>query len=414
MSATMKVASKVTQVLALSVYLFTGYAYNFVFLRSILPAAGREDLLFPFNILFNVFWILGFWSYMQAFLTDPGGVPAKWQDFVEKTGKALPLAPTRFEWQPGKATRCKRCDIIRPERSHHCAVCEVCVLRMDHHCPWINNCVGFKNHKFFILLAVYTCIASIISIATTLPELLYCVQNVNRLEDGVVLQATYSQHEGFISAGSTIYEAEMTIDEAKLQCASMTKCFGFSFQGQPSAGPVKMYFKDKWDLWSTGWTSFHLEKANRIAPGDLYQFLVSGALSALAALLLVPLIMTHLPNASHNSTMIEENYDNMPNPFDQGSAHSNLAQVFGAWGYDWLIPIQPKDPICDGISFARSDERLNDQGYPDPLLSRENGLPVEALWKYRYHVRSTYSKDAASDVSTEAGPLSTLANWFAP
>ncbi|XP_055903075.1 palmitoyltransferase ZDHHC16 [Eupeodes corollae] len=53
---------------------------------------------------------------------------------------------------------CKKCIAPKPPRAHHCSVCRKCVLKMDHHCPWLNNCVGYANHRYFFLYMVYTTI----------------------------------------------------------------------------------------------------------------------------------------------------------------------------------------------------------------------------------------------------------------
>jgi len=66
-------------------------------------------------------------------------------------------------WPPSLGRRwwCERCDTFRPRHTHHCRVCRGCVLEMDHHCPWVNNCVGWRNHKYFLLFISYAWIGCV-------------------------------------------------------------------------------------------------------------------------------------------------------------------------------------------------------------------------------------------------------------
>jgi len=341
-------ATQATMTVSLSCFVFEGAAYNLIFLARILPAAGKEALAVPFGVLFNLIWGLALVSYIRAHIADPGRVPKRWQEFVLSVGDALPVAPPRQEWQPGRATYCERCEIPRPERAHHCALCQTCVLRMDHHCAWIDNCVGFNNHKFFFLLVIYACLASVIAVATSLPELLLCVTVVTGMEDGLDLEAAHM-----------------------------------------------LRFTQK---------------------TDVLAFLISGILSVFFAVLLAPMVYTHLPLAARNETAIESNYKNMRNPFDQGSRIANISQIFGACGPDWLVPVQPFRPLTDGVTFPRSDEVDSMVSSVDPAselteLDDEAGDPgVEKVWRVRYRVRRRDHTPRAT--APEAGPLSTLARWW--
>ena len=60
-----------------------------------------------------------------------------------------------FSNTAGTITYCTKCQTVRPPRCHHCSVCDRCVLQFDHHCVWINNCVGYNNHRNFFLTLFY-------------------------------------------------------------------------------------------------------------------------------------------------------------------------------------------------------------------------------------------------------------------
>ena len=67
---------------------------------------------------------------------------------------------------------CPECMIIKTPRSRHCSICNKCVERYDHHCPWINNCVGIKNHRSFMIFISSLVITIIGSFVGTIGELL--------------------------------------------------------------------------------------------------------------------------------------------------------------------------------------------------------------------------------------------------
>lgn len=58
-------------------------------------------------------------------------------------------------------TVCPDCVIIKPQRSRHCELCNACVSVYDHHCPWVNNCVGARNHGYFVGFTLSTLVSMV-------------------------------------------------------------------------------------------------------------------------------------------------------------------------------------------------------------------------------------------------------------
>jgi palmitoyltransferase len=78
------------------------------------PLAYREKVIF--NILVACIWV----SYARACSTDPGRVPTNWQPNDAKQEVSASAADKAIARQ----RYCRKCDAVKPPRSHHCRVCK--------------------------------------------------------------------------------------------------------------------------------------------------------------------------------------------------------------------------------------------------------------------------------------------------
>eukprot|EP00923_Selenidium_pygospionis_P005344 GHVN01008967.1.p1 GENE.GHVN01008967.1~~GHVN01008967.1.p1 ORF type:complete len:307 (-),score=11.11 GHVN01008967.1:203-1093(-) len=114
-------------------------------------------------VIYNIIFIMLLVCYFLSIVTPAGSIPdsPEWGvtgELTELHVHSLPL--TAEVKRTGERRFCRRCEKYKPDRCHHCRVCRRCVLKMDHHCPWIYNCVGWGNHKYFLLLDGYSALAA--------------------------------------------------------------------------------------------------------------------------------------------------------------------------------------------------------------------------------------------------------------
>lgn len=112
--------------------------------------------------MMSVFATIQAFTYYRCWLSDPGVAIL---DKTQQLDTIIKMAETDGFFEAKHF--CSTCLIRKPLRSKHCAHCNKCIARFDHHCPWVGNCIGAKNHRYFLwfLTSVVVNLAIFISVA---------------------------------------------------------------------------------------------------------------------------------------------------------------------------------------------------------------------------------------------------------
>ncbi|KAK2500418.1 hypothetical protein MC885_020221 [Smutsia gigantea] len=147
-----------------------------------------------FPIATGLLFALTFFSLISLNFSDPG--------ILHRGSDEQSPMTVHVVWVNHRAFRLKWCPICcfhRPPRTYHCPWCNICVERLayactradmagvihivlglvrqggkedtpdfDHHCKWINNCIGGRNFRFFLLLVLSLCLYSAAVLVTCL------------------------------------------------------------------------------------------------------------------------------------------------------------------------------------------------------------------------------------------------------
>ena len=165
-------------------------------------AGAQRELAVGLIVGFNAIFALAMLSFLRAVFTDPGRIPDSWIVYEDPRQYAAGdlegggggesgglLAPTKVAQSTserkhdGNVRICKKSkpNVYKPDRAHYCKVISRCVLKMDHFCPWLNNCIGFYNHKYFVLFIVYMAAECIFILVVTTPVFMMIINNMEEV-----------------------------------------------------------------------------------------------------------------------------------------------------------------------------------------------------------------------------------------
>ncbi|KAH8601403.1 DHHC palmitoyltransferase-domain-containing protein [Bisporella sp. PMI_857] len=149
------------------------------------------------KITATILIILPYAFLYAAAASDPGYITPK-NHFNQ-----MSLYPYDFTiFHPGQS--CRTCRFLKPARSKHCSICKRCIAKMDHHCIFINNCVGYNNQHWFLLLLSST--GSVISYAVYVGTSLMSAMIFEHLPSWTLFGKNFTWSEYFHILGWALQE----------------------------------------------------------------------------------------------------------------------------------------------------------------------------------------------------------------
>eukprot|EP01094_Clydonella_sp_ATCC50884_P027558 TRINITY_DN7985_c0_g1_i1.p1 TRINITY_DN7985_c0_g1~~TRINITY_DN7985_c0_g1_i1.p1 ORF type:complete len:351 (+),score=50.02 TRINITY_DN7985_c0_g1_i1:110-1162(+) len=126
-----------------------GYTYLFyqVMASVLLPWLYLEDgwmywTAFVLTSIVSIAYCLAMFCLYRLVSTSPGYMP---KNYCPKDGEVDPLG------ENFRLAFCERCQGHTPQRAIHCVLCDRCVLKHEFHCLVYDVCVGYRNHKAYML-----------------------------------------------------------------------------------------------------------------------------------------------------------------------------------------------------------------------------------------------------------------------
>ncbi|CAD1470330.1 unnamed protein product [Heterotrigona itama] len=141
------------------------------------PLLEPRSLRPVFSVVIAAVFFTHICSHLTVVLLDPADPRVRSQP----TNKVLPEFDRRRHAHVIENGRCHLCNITtESKRTKHCSICNKCIVRFDHHCKWLNNCIGARNYRAFLVCLISAILASLSVAGLSVTELSFSLLLADR------------------------------------------------------------------------------------------------------------------------------------------------------------------------------------------------------------------------------------------